>query len=63
MDHVSVAHLSLNHLAPAMKPVMHRLKLTRLMDQMRQGIRYLHYIVNTAKVDLYGIRFFIRCLC
>ena len=32
----------------------------RLMDQVRERIRYLHYSLSTEKPDLYWIRFFIH---
>ncbi len=43
-----------------MKPGTPPLKSTRLMDQMRERIRYLHYSLNTEKVYQYWVRFFIR---
>lgn len=36
------------------------LQSTRLLDQVRERIRYLHYSLSTEKVYLYWIRFFIR---
>ncbi len=32
---------------------------TRLLDQLRERIRYLHYSSNTEKVYLYWVRYFI----
>lgn len=36
------------------------LQSTRLLDQVRERIRYLHYSLSTEKVYLYWVRFFIR---
>lgn len=33
---------------------------TRLLDQVRERIRYLHYSLQTEKAYLYWVRFFIR---
>ena len=43
-----------------MKPGTPPLKSARLLDQMRERIRYLHYSLSTEKVYLYWVRFFIR---
>ena len=43
-----------------MNPGTPRLKSTRLLDQMRERIRYMHYSLSTEKVYLYWVRFFIR---
>ena len=43
-----------------MKPRTPALQSTRLMDQMRERIRYLHYSLNTEKLYAYWVRFFIR---
>lgn len=43
-----------------MKPGTPPLKSTRLLDQMRERIRYMHYSLGTGKVYLYWVRFFIR---
>jgi integron integrase len=43
-----------------MKPGNPPLQSTRLLDQVRERIRYLHYSLSTEKVYLYWIRFFIR---
>ena len=43
-----------------MKPGTPPLKSTRLLDQVRERIRYLHYSLSTEKVYLYWVRFFIR---
>jgi integron integrase len=44
----------MNHRTP---PPLHS---TRLLDQVRERARYLHYSLNTEKAYLYWIRFFIR---
>ena len=43
-----------------MKPGTPPLKSTRLLDQMRERIRYMHYSLSTENVYLYWVRFFIR---
>ena len=43
-----------------MKPRSPPLQSTRLLDQVRERIRYLHYSLSTEKVYLYWVRFFIR---
>ena len=43
-----------------MKPGTHPLQSTRLVDQVRERIRYLHYSLKTEKAYLYWIRFYIR---
>ena len=43
-----------------MKPGNAPLKSIRLLDQVRERIRYLHYSLSTEKVYLYWARFFIR---
>ncbi len=43
-----------------MKPGTPPLRSIRLMDQVRERIRYLHYSLSTEKTYLYWIRFFIR---
>lgn len=43
-----------------MKPGTTPLHSIRLMDQVRERIRYLHYSLSTEKTYLYWIRFFIR---
>ena len=44
-----------------MKPGTPPLQSTRLLDQLRERIRYMHYSLSTEKVYLlYGVRFFIR---
>lgn len=43
-----------------MKPGFPPLQSTRLLDQVRERIRYLHYSLKTEKAYLYWIRFFIR---
>ena len=43
-----------------MKPGTPLLQSTRLLDQVRERIRYLHYSLKTEKAYLYWVRFFIR---
>ena len=43
-----------------MKPGNTPLKSIRLLDQVRERIRYLHYSLNTEKTYLYWVKFFVR---
>lgn len=43
-----------------MKPGNPPLQSTRLLDQLRERIRYMHYSLSTEQVYLYWVRFFIR---
>ena len=43
-----------------MKPRTQPLQSTRLLDQVRERIRYLHYSLSTEKLYVYWVRFFIR---
>ncbi|MDH4419308.1 MAG: integron integrase [Acidovorax sp.] len=43
-----------------MKPGTHVLRSPRLLDQVRERIRYLHYSLSTEKAYLHWVRFFIR---
>ena len=43
-----------------MKPGSPPLQSSRLLDQVRERVRYLHYSLKTEKAYLYWIRFFIR---
>ncbi len=43
-----------------MKPGNHPLQSIRLLDQLRERIRYMHYSLATEKVYIYWVRFFIR---
>jgi integron integrase len=43
-----------------MKPDAPPLQSKRLLDQVRERARYLHYSLSTEKVYLYWVRFFIR---
>ena len=43
-----------------MKPGNTPLKPIRLLDQVRERIRYLHYSLSTEKVYLHWVKFFIR---
>lgn len=43
-----------------MKPGTPALQSTRLLDQLRERIRYMHYSLSTEKVYVYWVRFFVR---
>jgi len=43
-----------------MKPGNPPLQSLRLLDQVREQIRYLHYSFGTGKLCVYCVRFFIR---
>src|SRR5659263_43409 len=43
-----------------MKPGTPPLQSPRLLDQLRERIRYMHYSLSTEKVYLYWVRFFIH---
>jgi len=43
-----------------MKPGTPPLQSTRLLDQLRERIRHMHYSLSTEKVYLYWVRLFIR---
>jgi integron integrase len=43
-----------------MKPGTPALHSTRLLDQVRERIRYLHYSLQTEKAYLHWVRFFVR---
>ena len=43
-----------------MKPGAPPLQSARLLDQVRERIRYLHYSLKTEKAYLYWVRFFVR---
>ena len=43
-----------------MKPGTPPLQSVRLLDQVRERIRYLHYSLSTEQVYVYWVRFFIR---
>ena len=43
-----------------MKPRKPPLQSARLLDQVRERIRYLHYSLSTEKTYLYWVRFFVR---
>lgn len=43
-----------------MKPGTPPLQSARLLDQVRERIRYMHYSLKTEKAYIYWIRFFIR---
>ena len=42
------------------KPRRPPLQSTRLLDQLRERIRYLHYSINTEKSYVYWVRMFVR---
>ena len=44
----------------AMKPRTPVLQSVRLLDQVRERIRYLHYSLNTEKTYLHWVKFFVR---
>lgn len=37
------------------------LQSARLLDQLRERIRYMHYSLSTEKTYVYWVRFFVRC--
>ncbi len=43
-----------------MKPGNAPLKSIRLLDQVRERIRYLHYSLSTEKVVVHWVKFFVR---
>lgn len=43
-----------------MKPGTPALQSTRVLDQLRERIRYMHYSLSTEQVYVYWVRFFIR---
>ena len=43
-----------------MKPGVPPLQSARLLDQVRERIRYMHYSLKTEKAYLYWVRFFVR---
>jgi hypothetical protein len=43
-----------------MKPGTPALRAIRLLDQVRERARYLHYSLSTEKTYLHWIKFFIR---
>ncbi len=43
-----------------MKPSAPALQSTRVLDQLRERIRYVHYSLSTEQVYVYWVRFFIR---
>ena len=46
-----------------MKPRNPPLQSLRLLDQVREQIRYFHYSLSTEKTYLYWLRFFTRWHC
>ena len=43
-----------------MKPGKPVLQSVRLLDQLRERIRYMHYSLSTEKAYVHCVRFFIR---
>ncbi len=43
-----------------MKPSSPVLRSTRLLDQLRECLRYRHYSLNTEKSYVYWVRFYVR---
>ena len=43
-----------------MKPGTAPLQSVRLLDQVRERIRHLHYSLSTEKVYRYWVKFFVR---
>ena len=43
-----------------MKPDLHIPQPLRLLDQMREVLRYKHYSLRTEQAYLYWVRFFVR---
>ena len=43
-----------------MKPGNPPLQSIRVLDQLRERIRYMHYSLSTEQVYVYWVRFFIR---
>ncbi len=43
-----------------MKPSMPAMRSVRLLDQLRERIRYVHYSLSTEKAYVYWVRSFIR---
>ena len=41
-----------------MKPGASSLQSTRLLDQVRERIRYVHYSLNIVKCYLFGVNYF-----
>jgi integron integrase len=44
----------------SVKPSTLALRSTRILDQLRERIRYMHYSLSTEQVYVYWVRFFIR---
>ena len=43
-----------------MKPGMPAMHSVRLLDQLRERIRYVHYSLSTEKAYVYWVPFFVR---
>jgi hypothetical protein len=50
----------MSSLKNSVKPSTSVLQSTRILDQLRERIRYMHYGHKTEKACIYWIRFFIR---
>lgn len=50
----------MNRYIESNKPAAPALHSVRLLDQLREQVRYLHYSLQTEKAYLYWARFFIR---
>jgi uncharacterized protein YfbU (UPF0304 family) len=44
----------------SVKPSTPALQSTRILDQLRERIRYMHYRLSTEQVYVYWVRFLIR---
>ena len=44
--------------APPLPPLQ---STTRLLDQVRERVRYLHYSIRTEQACVYWVRAFVRC--
>ena len=45
-----------------MKPRSPVLQSTRLLDQVRERIRCMHYSLSTEKIYLHWVKLFVRCI-
>lgn len=55
-----IHNMNFTNVAPAVGRVLPPLRAVKLLDQVRERIRYLHYSPRTEEVYVYWIRFFIR---
>jgi hypothetical protein len=42
------------------QPVSYSIQSTRLLDQLREILRYKHYSLRTEEAYLYWVKFFVR---